>query len=302
MIFHSGVNAPNSIQDYFGASGWHSFFFSAADLGLTLPVSFEELTEEFLKFNPHDVDALINNCRAVSLLTSSVVNGNLVYNHASSLIPMRKMGPDVSNPRYGNDPLYQGRILNVWSTGDRTQFTFAEKCALLGRQSTYVTFAQTALGHKIELDCSAQKINFIDMDFGSVVPNFNIKTVANGVELEHVVTKVANNRFMFNNTRTDVTKVIIEFTAGQPAFDLKSIKIMTDNINGHSAVSINFALLRPVSVTGSLLPVGADYPFMVISSGGTNATTEMRLDIGTKQSGEDVVVMHCQIRPQVVEI
>lgn len=301
MIFHSGVNAPNSIQDYFGASGWHSFFFSAADLGLSAPVNFPDLTPEYLTFDPSDIEALFSKSRAVSLLTSSVVNGNLVFAYASSLVPMRKMGADVSAPRHGNNPLYQGRILNVLNDGDRAEFTLTDKFNLLGRASSFVNFPVSAIGHKIVVTCDPFKANYLDIEFGSVVPNFSISSVANGSTVVHSKTKVSNNRYTFDNTRTDTTEIILEFV-GQPAFDAKSIKLMSGDVLGDAAVALNFALVRPVAVTGNLLPVGSDHPFMVMTTGGQNSTAEMRLNIGIRRSGEDIILMHCNIRPQVVEI
>ena len=301
MIFHSGVNAPNSIQDYFGASGWHSFFFSAADLGLDIPVNFPDLTEEYLTFDPSDIDSLISKSRAVSLLTSSVVNGNLVFAHASSLVPMRKMGSDVSAPRHGNIYLHQGRILNVFSSGEKSTLSLQEKFNLLGRLSSFVNYSASAGTTRILIECDPFKANYIDVEFGSVIPNFTLFSVENGVEIQHNVTQVSSNRYSFDNTRPNVNQVILQFVA-HPEFDVKSVKLMSSDVLADAAVPLNFALLRPVSVVGSLLPVDADYPFMVMTTSGQNSTAEMRLNSGIQRTGEDIILMHCNIRPQVVEI
>jgi hypothetical protein len=286
-----------SIQDYCGPN-WQIFFMDSHVFGESVPTKLSDLV-----FDPSDVDHLLTRSRAVVQATSNIVNGVLSFTHSSSLVSCRQNGLPVQNTMQDSIPLYSVAPTNVKAGGGRTQLTLAERLALLNDDNVGTSFPLNALPQTLVFDCIPNNIKFVEIEFGTQIPIFDIVTesVASGA-MQHTKTLVGSSRYRIDNVRDDIKQVTLSFGQSQTIFEVRAIRFFTDQIIADSVAEFDYAILRPVSWNTAITGINAPAPYLLISCGGPMSNAELRTNRQTYKPNDIVSLMHLQLKPQILEI
>lgn len=297
MLIHNGANAMQSIQDYCGPN-WQIFFMDSALYDETNPNQLSDLN-----FDPSDIDQLLSRTRAVTQATTNIVNGVLVFSHASSVVSCRQNGLPVQNIMQGSTPLYIVPPINVKAGGGRTQLTLAERLTILNDDNVGTSFPLNAQVQTLTFDCVPQHIKYVEIEFGAQIPTFDISTnsVNDGV-VQHTKTLVGTSRYEINNSRNDIGQVILTFAASQTIFEVRAIRFYTDTVIATTNASFEYAVVRPVTWNATITGANAPAPYFVVTCGGPMSSAELRTNRQAYKPNDIVSLMHLQLKPQILDI
>lgn len=297
LVIHNHANATQSVQDYCGPN-WQAFFMDATLFDSSFP--FNSVSE--LVFDPTDIDSLMRHTRAVTQITSNVVNGVLTFTHGSSLVTMRQNGRAVQEQSQGSTPLYSVGVINAVSGGSRATLSLAEKLSLLNDDNVGISFPLNAGIQTLSLECLSASVKYVEIEFGAQIPTFNIASVAPGGTQTHTKTLVGTGRYLIDNSRVDTTAIILSFDASQTIFEIRAIRLFTDEEIVSVPMSLDYCILRPMAHNASVLIANAPIPYFVVDCAGPLSEATMRLNKGGYIAGEPVTLMHCQFKPQFMEV
>lgn len=297
MLIHNGANAMQSIQDYCGPN-WQIFYIDSALYDESNPSQLSDLN-----FDPSDIDQLLSRTRAVTQATTNIVNGVLVFSHASSVVSCRQNGLPAQNIMQGSTPLYIVPPINVKAGGGRTQLTLAERLAVLNDDNVGTSFPLNAQVQTLTFDCVPQHIKYVEIEFGAQIPTFDISTNSlNDGVVQHTKTLVGTGRYEINNSRNDIGQVILSFAASQTIFEVRAIRFYTDSVIDTTNASFEYAVVRPVTWNTAITGANAPAPYFVVTCGGPMSSAELRTNRQAYKPNDIVSLMHLQLKPQILDI